>query len=207
MTIKAILWDMDGTLADSEPLHDRAFEAALRMLDITPPDWLHEATLGVAEIESYELIVEKLGLKVDFDTWLGLRYDHFTSHAHQITPFEPALAIWHQAAAAGLKQAVVSNADRILLETNLRQTGLVRPGLISVSRNDVKDGKPAPEPYLRGAALLGIAPHEAVVVEDSRTGAAAGRAAGMEVFMAPGPHKTDADPGLDALAERLGLSV
>lgn len=60
-----------------------------------------------------------------------------------------------------------------------------------MSRNDVRQGKPDAEPYLRAAFLLGIAPVDCVVVEDSPTGAAAGIAAGMTVLAWPEPHLGD----------------
>lgn len=60
-----------------------------------------------------------------------------------------------------------------------------------VSRNDVREGKPSAEPYLRGAYLLGVEPSQCIVVEDSVPGAHSGLAAGMTVIGWPEPHRTD----------------
>jgi HAD superfamily hydrolase (TIGR01509 family) len=81
----------------------------------------------------------------------------------------------------GMPQAIVSNSDRMLVDANLRAIGLAEPDLVTVTHNDVRAGKPQPEPYLRAAWLLHAAPPDCVVIEDSPTGAAAGVAAGMTV--------------------------
>jgi beta-phosphoglucomutase-like phosphatase (HAD superfamily) len=87
--------------------------------------------------------------------------------------------------AAGIRQAIVSNSSRMLLEAGLRALDLQDPQLISISINDVRAGKPDPEPYQRAAWLLRVTPEEAIVVEDSPTGTLAGIAAGMRVLAWP----------------------
>ena len=91
----------------------------------------------------------------------------------------------------GARWAIVSNSDRQFVDANLRAVRLGGPGFISVSRNDVREGKPSPEPYLRAAYLLGANPADCIVVEDSPTGAHAGLAAGMQVVAWAEPHRPD----------------
>lgn len=90
-----------------------------------------------------------------------------------------------QLRAEGYAQAIVSNSDRLIVDANLDAVGLDEPGMVTVSRNDVRTGKPAPEPYLRAAWLLQIEPGRCQVVEDSLTGAKAGLAAGMRTLFWP----------------------
>ncbi|TIV56214.1 MAG: HAD family phosphatase, partial [Mesorhizobium sp.] len=71
-----------------------------------------------------------------------------------------------------------SNSDRLIVDANLSAVGLVYPGMHTVSRNDVRQGKPHGEPFLRAAYLAGVDPADAVAVDDSVTGAMAGLAAG-----------------------------
>ena len=73
----------------------------------------------------------------------------------------------------------------MLLEAGLRALDLQDPQLVSISANDVRTGKPDPEPYQRAAWLLRVTPDEAIVVEDSPTGARAAIAAGMRVLAWP----------------------
>ncbi|MEO1104800.1 MAG: HAD family phosphatase, partial [Pseudomonadota bacterium] len=90
---------------------------------------------------------------------------------------------------------------------NLARLQLTRPGLITVSRNDVVEGKPAAEPYLRAAHLLGVRPDEAIVVEDSNVGLAAGTAAGMRSVAVPWsqPHVGTAENRLASMDDLAAL--
>lgn len=103
----------------------------------------------------------------------------------------------------------------MLLEANLRALGLQDPQLVSVSANDVREGKPDPEPYLRAAWLLRVTPDHAIVVEDSPTGARAALAADMRVIAWPlsreaadaFPARTQCVFSADELAHALGVGV
>ncbi len=201
----ALLWDMDGTLADSEPIHARSFEIACAELGLVLPGDFHDQLLGQGDAETHAWLVRTCGLSVTLTDWLTRRFEIFQSGLAEITPQPAALAIWQEAAARGVPQAVVSNSDRILVSATLAQLGLARPGQITVTRNDVHRGKPAADPYLRAADLLGVAPGRAAVIEDSPTGARAGLAAGMSVFVMPhyhGPAELPVRP-LEALAALL----
>lgn len=77
--------------------------------------------------------------------------------------------------------AVVTSATRTLAAARLQQAGLVVPQNL-VSADDVSEGKPSPEPYLKGAALLSVAPADCVVFEDTPAGIASGKVAGMRVI-------------------------
>ncbi|MBE3636870.1 HAD family hydrolase [Mangrovicoccus algicola] len=183
--MKAILWDMDGTLIDSEPLHEHALVEALRSLGIEPDPRLHDKVLGMSADKVYEWLCAEAGLSLPFGDWIRIKYSHYMQGVDLLKPMPGALECWRAAAARGLGQAVASNSDRIIVEANLGHMDLIAPGMVTVSRNDVREGKPAPEIYQRAAWLLGVDPSEAVVLEDSRTGALAGLAAGMQVLIVP----------------------
>lgn len=100
--------------------------------------------------------------------------------------------------------AVASNSPRDLVDLALSRSGLDRFVDVRVALDDVADGKPAPEVYLRACELLGADPARAVAFEDSPTGVVAARAAGMFVVGVPGHHDTlAADLVLDSLADPL----
>ena len=185
MLPKAVYWDMDGTLVDSEPLHEHALSAALESVGIVPPADLHERVIGQAARPVYEMMCAEFGLKLPFDDWIRRKYNHYLVHATTLRPREGALEIFRDLQRAGVVQAVVSNSDRLIVDANLGAVGLVEPGLKTVSRNDVREGKPQPEPFLRAAWLTGIDPAETFVMEDSVTGATAGLAAGMQTVFWP----------------------
>ncbi|TGV33783.1 HAD family phosphatase, partial [Mesorhizobium sp. M8A.F.Ca.ET.142.01.1.1] len=161
MTPKAVFWDMDGTLVDSEPLHEAALVAALRSVGVAPPVDLHERVLGVAAWPVYEMLRDELGLDLPFDEWIVRKYDHYLPLAETLKPRPGAIEVFNELRALGVEQAVVSNSDRLIVDANLTAVGLIYPGMRTVSRNDVIDGKPLPEPFLRAAYLAGVDPAEA----------------------------------------------
>lgn len=176
---------MDGTLVDSEFLHFEALESAMYSLGLSVPADLHDRVIGMSAESVYDWLVEQHGLTLGFQEWIVHKYDLYLKRVTEITPFQGALELWQTLEAAGVKQAVVSNSDRIIVDANLKHISLSKPKLITVSRNDVVAGKPDPEPYQRGAYLLGVDPSEAIVLEDSVTGATAGVAAGMATYFVP----------------------
>jgi len=185
MTPKAVYWDMDGTLIDSEPLHEQSLVAALRSVGVEPPVDLHARVVGQAARPVYEVLREQFGLGLEFDDWINLKYNHYMRHAPGLLPREGAMEIFRDLKASGVIQAIVSNSDRMVVDVNLRAVGLHEPAMKTISRNDVRNGKPDPEPYLRAAWLTGIDPADTVVMEDSVTGAIAGVAAGMRTIFWP----------------------
>lgn len=183
--IKALLWDMDGTLVDSEHIAVEALRLAMAEAGLPLPDNLMERVMGRAADDLYRSFCADLGLRMDPVTWEMRKHHHYFAGIGALTGFAPSLAVWRQVEAMGLAQAVVSNSDRAIVDANLRAVGLARPGLVTISRNDLRQGKPSPEGYLRAAWLLGVDPAEALVVEDSASGAAAGLAAGMATAFVP----------------------
>ncbi|WP_339113389.1 HAD family phosphatase [Thioclava sp. GXIMD2076] len=194
---QAIFWDIDGTLADSEPVHERSFHQAIDGLGLDLPDDLHDRILGMSEERCHAYLVQKCGLELGLAEWTARRHALYMAMLDDVHAFPKAMEIWNGLAAQGVRQMAVSNSDRRLLMANLVRLGLDLPGTLLVSRNDVRQGKPEPEPYLRGAWLLDVDPAQCAVVEDSPTGVQAGQAAGMTVYAAP-----DMAPGL---RETLGL--
>ncbi len=185
MTPQAVFWDMDGTLIDSEPLHDAALTHVLSSLGIEAPANLHERILGLAAWPVYCMMRDEFGITLPFDDWILRKYTFYLEHAPGLKPRAGALEIFRDLQAAGVPQAIVSNSDRLVVDANLRATGLAQPAFRSISRNDVRLGKPDPEPFLRAAWLCGVEPGLCAVVEDSRTGASAGVAAGMTTIFWP----------------------
>lgn len=190
---RAVLWDMDGTLALSEPLHMHTLIAALAHYGIQAGDELHPLMFGRTGRDVYRICRERFGIEADFDTWSALRAARYVAKAPQLEARPGALELWRAAHAAGMRQAIVSNAGRMLLEANLNALGLQAPERVSVSANDVRHGKPDPEAYLRAAYLLDVAPAEAIAIEDSPTGARAALAAGMRVLGWPDAGASEAN--------------
>ncbi|CDG83341.1 HAD family hydrolase [Janthinobacterium agaricidamnosum] len=191
MSIRAILFDMDGTLVDSEPLHHSAMMETLDRVGVALPDRFADDTTGMAMPAVYELLRATTALQMGYQELVDAKYASFLKRAGEILMRPGAAAAMAAARRLGLAVAVVSNSDRMLVDASLTVCGIIRPDMITVTRNDVRHGKPHPEPYLRAAWLLGVDPAECIVVEDSVPGAAAGLAAGMTVAGWPEPHRRD----------------
>jgi HAD superfamily hydrolase (TIGR01509 family) len=198
---RAVLWDIDGTLLLSESMHFRALRHTVQTEGVTVPDDFHHEIVGRAARVVYETARQRFGLSMSFDQFRRLKYGYYTAHAHEIEVRPGALEAWRTFAELGLRQAVVSNSDRIVVNANIRVLGLEEPGFVSVSINDVLNGKPHPEPYLRGAALLGFEPHQCIAIEDSPTGARAGLAAGTRIIAWPEDRELEFPPEIHTVDE------
>lgn len=191
MSACAVLFDMDGTLVDSEPLHYETLLEAIAAFSGTVPDDFENRVTGTTIVDCHTMLRNETGFTADLYAFIKAKYAAYVSGAIRLKLRPGAAEILAYLDEAGIPYAIVSNSDRMLMDANLRAVGLQRPNFISVSRNDVREGKPAAEPYLRGAYLLGIEPSQCIVVEDSVPGAHAGLAAGMTVIGWPEPHRTD----------------
>jgi HAD superfamily hydrolase (TIGR01509 family) len=182
MTPRAVLFDMDGTLAISEETHHRALDDVLRALGIQKPAGFDTDMTGQSMRASYDYLKQQTTLTLGYAELAAAKYQAFLARIHELHWRTGAREAMQAAESAGCQIAVVTNSDRILLDASLRVLGIHRPDQITVSRNDVRDGKPHPEPYLRAAWLLGLQAGDCVVVEDSHTGSTAGLRAGMRVI-------------------------
>lgn len=186
--IRAVLFDCDGVLADSEALANRIVAEELSSLG-----WAldgHAAQrefLGLALPDMRVLIEQRLGsLPRDWEAALCARIER--EMVEGVQPMPGAAAALRSVAAAGLPMAVCSNSARAELVMKMRVLGFSQFfGSRVFSFQDVPRPKPAPDIYLAAAAACQVAPGDCLVVEDSATGVAAGLAAGCQVIsLVPG---------------------
>ncbi|MFT4199656.1 HAD family hydrolase [Gordonia sp. (in: high G+C Gram-positive bacteria)] len=194
----AILWDMDGTLIDSEPIWDVAVADFAVRHGLVMDEALRESTLGNSLPDAMGKVYDAAGIAVgDRDTEADARWlvDHVGGLFHDGLPWRPGAREALEAVQdAGIAMVVVTNTVRELTEIALATIGRHR-FTATVCGDEVPMGKPAPFPYLRAADLLGYAPHACLVVEDSPTGVASATAAGCPTLVVPSGVDVDEGPG------------
>ena len=180
MKVRAILFDMDGVLIDSEALMARAGILALREFGIEAVSENFLPFVGRGEDKYIGGVAEKHGVRYEI-AMKDRAYDYYGQMvaAEATVPADtlPTLKALH---ARGIKMAVCSSADRVKVRYNLRAIGADESlfGAI-VTGSDVERKKPEPDIYLKGAELLGEKPEDCLVVEDAPSGIQAAHAGGI----------------------------
>ena len=182
----AVLWDMDGTLLDSEPIWDVAMaELAARHGIVMSPE-LRESTLGNSLPDALAKVHDAAGLSAaerDPDADGRWTLDRVAELFADDLPWRPgAPEALDLVAGAGIPMVLVTNTVRELTEVALETIGRER-FTTTVCGDEVAVGKPAPDPYLRAAELLGVPSADCLAVEDSPTGAQAASAAGCPTLV------------------------
>lgn len=208
--LRAVLWDMDGTLVDSEKLWDVAMDALYGHLGGVLTPQVRAATVGGSADTTMRIVYDDLGLEPDpaamavSADWL---YDYTGGLFDAGLPWcEGARELLDGLAAAAVPMALVTNTPRGLAERALNTIGR-HYFTVSVCGDEVAQGKPAPDPYLRAAELLGYAPWDCLAVEDSVTGAAAADAAGCPVLVVPNAVPVPSGPRRRHVGALTGLDV
>jgi len=194
---KAILFDLDGVLVNSGRAVERVWRrwAIARNLD---PEYVIKNAHGRRSIETLRIIAPELEAAQE-----NLRVEQMEiEDTEGITAVTGAAELLRNL--PGERFTIVTSATQALAVARLRYAGLPVPHRF-VNADDVVNGKPSPEPYLKGAALLGFDPADCLVFEDTPAGIAAGKAAGMQVIALqttyPAEELTDADAMVKSLAE------
>jgi mannitol-1-/sugar-/sorbitol-6-phosphatase len=174
VSTQALLFDLDGVLVNSIPAVERVWARWAREHGFNVEEVLHRAH-GRPSIETLRYLLPD----ADHEAENRLVEQAEIEDVEGIVPLPGVSKLL--AALPHDRWAIVTSCTRPLAEVRIRAAGLPRPGLF-ITSNDITHGKPHPEPYLKGAAGLGFAPEECIVVEDALAGIAAGKNAGARVI-------------------------
>jgi HAD superfamily hydrolase (TIGR01509 family) len=178
---RAVAWDIDGTLIDSEPLHQRGLVAASAALGVDLSDVEPEAFRGVHAIDIWKVLKPRFPAGSSFKTWIAAIEAYYVAHAGELEPNPGALEAMRKLAERGVAQACVSNSGRTIVDANIEALGIGAVIAFSLSLEDVSAGKPDPEPYRQAARRFALQAAEVVAIEDSGAGVRSARAAGLYV--------------------------
>ncbi|MFJ2767260.1 HAD family hydrolase [Streptomyces sp. NPDC087300] len=183
----SVIFDLDGTLVDSEPNYYEASRALLAEFTGRTYTWAdNEQYVGISSHETLALWKEQYGIEAPVAELLADLDRRYLALARVGTPVYPEMRkLVERLHDAGVPMAVASGSSRAAIEAILSGTGLDAQLTTLVSAEEVPRGKPAPDVFLAAAELLGAAPADCVVFEDAAPGAAAARAAGMRCVAIP----------------------
>jgi HAD superfamily hydrolase (TIGR01509 family) len=184
-TLQAVLFDMDGTLVDSEKLWGLALDDLATHYGGVLSAEARQAMVGTNMADSMRLFHDDLGLDGDLaESQLELE-ERVKKLLRLGVPWQVgAQELLHEIHAAGVPTALVTATHRHVVEVMLPTLGAEHFDVV-VCGDEVAHAKPHPEPYLQAARLLGVDPRRCVAIEDSPTGAAAAEAAGCVVLAVP----------------------
>jgi HAD superfamily hydrolase (TIGR01509 family) len=202
---RAVIFDHDGVLVDSEPLHRVAWDRTFgpRGLTVSEADFLW--SIGRSDSLFTERVVEKYGADVPAEVLRREKWACFLDLlATESETFDGLLDLL-AALAATRTLGIASSAWADAIEITVRRFDIADRFDAIVSNEDVERHKPEPDPYLLCAERLGVAPSRCVAVEDSVMGVASARAARMRVvaFTSTFPSRdlADADAVIDGFAD------
>lgn len=184
----AYIFDCDGTLADTMPLHYQAWRAVLDECDCEFPEALFYELGGVPTVKIVEILNERHGHTMPVEQTAEKKEKLFIELIPQILPIEPVVAFVHQFAGAK-PLAVASGGHTRIVKKTLACLGILEKFDAIIGAEDYLRGKPAPDPFLEAARRLNVAPAKCLVFEDTNTGIEAAKAAGMRYVLVPQPKR------------------
>ena len=180
------IFDLDGTLIDTMPLHYRAWDSAMRAagLKVKLDEDLFYSLGGVPTLRVAELIGQHYGMKVDANRVFHEKETLFLELQADARLIQP-VADFARKASLTHPLAIASGGTRDIVTRSLELAGIASLFKAVVTADDVIHGKPAPDMFLLAARLLGVEPTECLVFEDAEPGIKGALAAGMKVVRVP----------------------
>jgi len=205
--LRAIAWDLDGTLLDSEGLHHRALVMACQAYGVDLFDLPDQAFLGIHVFDVWNILRPRLPQRLERREWLAAIDGFYIKNNGELAPMPQAAETISALSARGIAQACVSNSSRAVVDANIAALGIRDHIAFSISLDDVSMGKPDPEPYGLAARRFAVPAAAIAAVEDSAVGAASARAAGLVVvrYAPDGEHVGSGDIWIARLSQLLEL--
>jgi HAD superfamily hydrolase (TIGR01509 family) len=187
--LKAVLFDMDGVLVDTEHYSTMASEEVLARHGIIQTPEEKKNVFGRRTLDNYRDAVNARGLSIDPQQLVKEKNRRFAEIiAGKVKPMEGVSELLGQLDKAGVSKAVVSSSPLDRVNVTLMESGLFEHFKTIISGDCCKLGKPNPEPFLLAAQTLNAKPGECLVIEDAQAGIEAGKDAGMKVLAVKSPN-------------------
>jgi HAD superfamily hydrolase (TIGR01509 family) len=190
--ITTVIFDMDGVLIDSEPIHLQIEQQQFRALGLELPPAEHLRFVGTSANNMWQQLNERYHLQTSVADRVAEGSARFLAHLQQhraeIRPIDGTSELIAKLLALGKQLVLASSAPRPNIDLVLDVLGLAAYFPVRVSGQELPLSKPHPEIFLRAAQLAGALPAQCVVIEDAANGVAAAKAAGMRCLAYRNPH-------------------
>ena len=185
-TVKAVVFDMDGLLVDTETVIFGAMQHAARRIGGELPFTTFQRMVGLQDAASDQIVVDHFGEDFDLAAWSKAVRAHATKAQAAGVALKTGVGeILDFLKATGLPCAVATSSSLAAVERHLGHHGLIERFDALITRDVPMRGKPHPEPYLKAAEALGVAPADCLALEDSYNGVRSASSAGMMTIMVP----------------------
>lgn len=180
------IFDCDGTLVDTMPLHYRAWDAAMQRNGLKQQldEELFYSLGGVPTRQVAEMLAQHYRLQLDPERVFHEKEELFSAMQGELRLIDPVVAFAREVARRA-PVAVASGGPKPIVKQTLEVTGIAELFPIVVTPEDVVRGKPAPDMFLLAAAKMGVSPEKCLVFEDAEPGFRAAEAAGMKWVRVP----------------------
>ncbi len=196
--IKAVIFDMDGVIVDSEPIHYRLNQELFQKLQLNITEEEYRTFVGVTDWDMWSAIKARHRRPETVEELLSMHREHSRAEMEKfdLEPIPGIPELLKRLKAARLKLAIASSAPVDWIMVVVRKCGLESYFDVLVSGEHVAHGKPAPDIFLLAAEKLGVSPDECLVIEDAERGVQAAKAAGMQCVGYQNPHSYAQDLSL-----------
>ena len=178
---KGLIFDCDGTLVDTMPLHFLAWKKALAQVGLHMPEERFYQFAGAPTVEIIRTLAREQKVAVDADKAADLKEHIYVASLEDAEPIHSVIAIARRERGRR-KLGVASGGWKRIVKQTLTGVGMEDAFDAIVGTDEVAHGKPAPDLFLKAAQLIGVPPAECLVYEDGDLGIEAAKRAGMEVI-------------------------
>lgn len=193
--MKAFLFDMDGVIIDSEPLHFEVEMMTMDYLGLTATKEYLEQFVGMTNPEMWKRVKEEHQVPHTVEQIIDYQIAKKLNHLDKadLEPIDGILELIQDLQTNGIAIGLASSSPRSFIERVLTKFQINQHFNSIVSGEEVANGKPAPDVYLEAARVLGVSPEDCYVLEDSRNGVLAAKKAGMRCIGYRNPNSGNQD--------------
>ncbi len=201
---KAVIWDMDGVIADTGPYHFKAWQEVFQKRGVNFTEDNFQRNFGQRNDTIIRNVLGEQISQDEIDAITGEKETDFRQRVRQnIKPLPGAIKLLKSLSQHGFKIALASSAPMENIQLVTQGLGINNYFHSIVSGRDVTEGKPSPQGFLLAAKKLGIAPQNCIIIEDAVAGVTAAKRAGMRCIAVTNTHPRESLTGADLVIDTL----